>query len=61
MDLTGLVDYGALGIFVLYLAYDRQVLLKDLKDTIKENTSAMRSMGEHFSSLTKKLNGSQKK
>ena len=36
-----LKDYGALGLFVLYLIYDRQVIIKSLKKSIDELKQAI--------------------
>lgn len=36
-----LLQYGVAGVFILYLIFDRQILLKGLQLTIKQNTEAL--------------------
>lgn len=36
-----LIQYGAIGVFAIYLIYDRQVLLRTLTKSIDNNTQAM--------------------
>ena len=47
-ETASLTNYGLAGIFIAYLIFDRQVLLKGLKETIKENTKAMTALLERF-------------
>jgi len=37
-----LVNYGMAGIFIIYLIYDRQVIIKSLKKSIDELTIAIK-------------------
>jgi hypothetical protein len=39
-----LLNYGMGGIFILYLIYDRKVVMKELTDTIKTNTAVTQSL-----------------
>jgi hypothetical protein len=39
-----LLQYGMAGLFIAYLIFDRQYLMKDFKDTIKENTRVIREL-----------------
>lgn len=43
-ETASLTNYGLAGIFIAYLIFDRQVLLKGLRDTIKDNTSAITAL-----------------
>ena len=36
-----LLNYGAAGVFILYLIYDRQVIIKGLKDSMNKLTEAI--------------------
>lgn len=36
-----LIEYGMAGIFILYLIYDRQVLLKSITRALDRNTNVM--------------------
>ncbi len=36
-----LIEYGSLGIFVIYLIYDRQVLLGKITKALDRNTSVL--------------------
>jgi len=40
-ETASLTNYGLAGIFIAYLIFDRQILLKGLKETIKDNTRAI--------------------
>jgi len=39
-----LLNYGMGGIFILYLIYDRKVVMKELTDSIKTNTEVTQSL-----------------
>lgn len=44
-DITSpLAQYGSLGLFVIYLIYDRQVILKKFMESIDKNTSATQEL-----------------
>jgi len=39
-----LVNYGMAGLFILYLIYDRRILMREVIDSIKTNTSVTLSL-----------------
>lgn len=43
-----LLNYGMAGIFILYLIFDRQVLLKGIQDSLEKNTTATLEMIEYL-------------
>ena len=44
-DITSpLAQYGSLGLFAIYLIYDRQVILKKFMESIDKNTSATQEL-----------------
>jgi len=46
--ITGVLDYGVAGIFIAYLIYDRQVILKKVTASIDKNTTATLEMIEYM-------------
>ena len=42
------LNYGSIGLFAAYLMYDRQVLLKSLENSIRENTAVMQGLKSHL-------------
>lgn len=45
---NALYNYGMAGIFILYLIYDRQVLVKGLIKSIDKLTLAVSNMGKTY-------------
>lgn len=45
---TELVQYGMAGLFIAYLIFDRQVLLKSIQGTLEKNTEATLEMIEYL-------------
>jgi len=43
---NALLQFGMAGIFILYLIYDKQVLMKEVIDSIKTNTQVTQSLKE---------------
>jgi len=41
---SALPQYGALGLFVVYLVYDRQIVLKSLKKSLEKNTEILHNI-----------------
>lgn len=41
-----LLQYGAMGLFVGYLIYDRQIILEKITRTIDANTNALHALSE---------------
>lgn len=41
-----LMQYGAMGIFVAYLIFDRQTVIKSLQKTIAKNTEVLHALVE---------------
>lgn len=46
-----LLNYGMAGIFIAYLIYDRQILMRKLKETIDRNTEATNNLTKMVSRL----------
>jgi len=42
--LGNLQNYGVAGMFIIYLVYDRQVLLRKVVQAIDKNTQALRNL-----------------
>jgi len=43
-----LLNYGVAGLFIAYLIFDRQVLLKSIQHTISENTKVLKELCVKF-------------
>lgn len=41
---SALLQYGIAGIFILYLIYDKNVLMKEVVESIKTNTAVTQSL-----------------
>jgi hypothetical protein len=48
-------QYGAIGACAVYLAYDRQVLLRSLENSIRGNTAALQAIRETMLSINEKM------
>lgn len=44
-----LIQYGMAGTFILYLIYDKNVLMKEVIDTIKTNTQMLSTLKDTIS------------
>jgi hypothetical protein len=48
-----LLNYGMAGIFIAYLIYDRRILMREVIDSIKTNTSVTQSLKNTIDEIKK--------